>query len=231
MTSGSALVSRAMIKLFSGCPGAMGEPLRRVAFASASISRRSPAFRFFSSGPWQTKQFADRIGKTSRPKRTGSAAEKTTEAIEATGGARSSDILSQRWRNADRLDFISQPTPKQGKPDRLSVVLLWLSRPSIVSQRDHRVYFSCSPRRHEAGQQGNQQQHQRGHKKCRGVSGRHAKHNPANTRVSAKAATKPITTPVALNINPCPMTNLTRSRGCAPKAMRMPNSRALWVTV
>src|SRR5262249_49955624 len=105
-TSGSALVSRAMIKLFSGCPGAMGAPLRRVAFASASTSRRNPAFRFLSSGPWHAKQFAERIGKTSRPKRTGSAAEKTTEAIEAAGATRSSDTLSQRCREADCLDFM-----------------------------------------------------------------------------------------------------------------------------
>src|SRR5262245_3877418 len=107
MTSGSALLSRAMIKLFSGCPGAMGAPLRRVAFASASTSRRNPAFRFFSSGPWQAKQFAERIGRTSRPKRTGSAAEKTTVTIEAAGAARSSDTLSQRCQEADCLDFIS----------------------------------------------------------------------------------------------------------------------------
>src|SRR5499426_2171888 len=96
-----------MIRLFSGCPGAIGAPLRRVAFASASRSRRNPAFRFFSSGPWQAKQFAERIGKTSRPKRTGSAAEKTTEAVEAAETTRSSDALSQRCREADCLDFIS----------------------------------------------------------------------------------------------------------------------------
>src|SRR5215475_10211609 len=96
-----------MIKLFSGCPGAMGAPLRRVAFASASTSRRNPAFRFFSSGPWQAKQFAERIGKTSRPKRAGSAAEKTFEPIEANGATKSSDTLSQRWREAGCLDFIS----------------------------------------------------------------------------------------------------------------------------
>src|SRR5262245_34795047 len=38
---------------------------------------------------------------------------------------------------------------------------------SIVSQRDHRVYFHCPPRRHEAGQQGHRQQRQGRRNKCR----------------------------------------------------------------
>src|SRR5262245_41174885 len=55
---------RAISSLSSGLPGTMARlPLLSSLVANSGTSNRSPALRSFSSGPWQTKQLADRIGR------------------------------------------------------------------------------------------------------------------------------------------------------------------------
>ena len=54
------------------CPGTITGSL--VLRAPSLRSSRKSALRVFESGPWQVKQFCDRIGKTSRRKSTGSSA-------------------------------------------------------------------------------------------------------------------------------------------------------------
>ncbi len=49
----------------SGLPGAITGPLRQVEYSPSFTSSRSPAMRVVRSLPWQWKQFADRIGRTS----------------------------------------------------------------------------------------------------------------------------------------------------------------------
>src|SRR5262245_52995361 len=50
------------------------------------------------------------------------------------------------------------------------------------------------------------------------------------SRVSAQAAATPITTPTDTSAIPCPMTNRSTLRGCAPRAILTPISRVRWVT-
>ena len=47
-------------------PGTTGESVPRNSFVPSSVSRRSPACRFDSSGPWQEKQRPERVGRMSR---------------------------------------------------------------------------------------------------------------------------------------------------------------------
>ena len=70
MTSSSSLdVIRAISVLCAGSPGAMAiSPDLAGLNASSLTSNRSLPLRAFSSGPWQAKQYSDRIGRISRLK-------------------------------------------------------------------------------------------------------------------------------------------------------------------
>ena len=70
--SGSWLSIRAISSLSSGLPGTIARsPLSSSAKAPSWVSSRRPALRALSSGPWQAKQWSERIGRTSRAKPTG----------------------------------------------------------------------------------------------------------------------------------------------------------------
>ena len=70
--SGSWLSIRAISSLSPGLPGTIARPpLSSSANAPSWVSSRSPALRALSSGPWQAKQWSERIGRTSRAKPTG----------------------------------------------------------------------------------------------------------------------------------------------------------------
>ena len=62
--------------------------------APSRVSRRNPAMRFFSSGPWHEKQFSDSNGRISRVKSMGFA---------AAGGAHKARVARERERIAMRL--------------------------------------------------------------------------------------------------------------------------------
>ena len=65
--SGSSEVTRAMSSLAATSSGTIArEPLSSSATACSATSSRRPACRLPLSGPWQAKQFSDRIGRMSR---------------------------------------------------------------------------------------------------------------------------------------------------------------------
>jgi hypothetical protein len=70
---GSVAVMRAITALRAGSPGVMARYPPRSAVAASRVSRRSPALRVALSGPWQEKQFAERMGRISCVKSTGGA--------------------------------------------------------------------------------------------------------------------------------------------------------------
>ena len=63
--SGSSCTSLASSSLSSGAPGSATKS------TSSCTSRRRSPLRAAASGPWQSKQYSERIGSTSRPKSTG----------------------------------------------------------------------------------------------------------------------------------------------------------------
>ncbi len=73
-TSGSSLEMRRKTSLSAAIPGRIAGRPSRAAWAADCKSSRKSASRESSSGPWQPKHFAARIGRTSRLKSTGPAA-------------------------------------------------------------------------------------------------------------------------------------------------------------
>ena len=69
-SSGSAWVMRLNNSLPLGLPAVM------IAWPGAPVSSRRSALRLAASGPWHSKQFSERIGRTSRLNGTGSRATK-----------------------------------------------------------------------------------------------------------------------------------------------------------
>src|SRR4051812_48473069 len=101
----SSDVTRAIRALAAGLPGTTAAaPFFRVRTALSRWSRRSPALRWPSSGPWQAKQFFERIGLTSRLKSTGGAANAASGAShtrkEQTNGERDIGGLRARTEQA-----------------------------------------------------------------------------------------------------------------------------------
>jgi hypothetical protein len=68
------------------------------------------------------------------------------------------------------------------------------------------------------GDQCHGNQNQRGSKECWRVGGFDAAGRLDRSRVKANASAVPMTTPINVNLNPCPTTSLSTSRFSAPSA-------------
>ena len=78
MSGSSAAVTRAIRPLSSGRPGTIAGASARSATASSRRSSRRSACRASPSGPWHSKQLADRIGRMSRLKSTSAAGDRSS---------------------------------------------------------------------------------------------------------------------------------------------------------
>ena len=99
--------------LSSGLPGTMARP-PSLSFANAPslVSSRKPAFRALSSGPWQAKQWSDRIGRTSREidrTRQGVAASGNQSPSPRTGGTTARTMITDAIWRRDAMPFPLAP--------------------------------------------------------------------------------------------------------------------------
>ena len=108
-SSGSVLVMRRISSLSPLLPGTMTGSLVRRA-PSFTSSRRS-ALRVLASGPWQMKQFSERIGRMSRLKSTGSGpAERGGKAVPGQDEAQAEQPAPRRPQPGRRRDAARRPS-------------------------------------------------------------------------------------------------------------------------